>query len=107
MVREIIDMLDQLGIDKVHLLGEVSRGWGGMVLAAEYSERMHSVRGGLICFLRRSKFFSMVILSRPEGIHTLGPEGWTRGLFITDLSLRLKVLISLNGLLIIKINLMA
>lgn len=83
MLKEIIDMLDQLGIDKVHFLGESTSGMLGMALAARYPDRLHSL---IICssptYLppAASKFFSMGMPSWQEAIRTLGSEGWARAL---------------------------
>ena len=83
MLAEIIDMLDQLNIDKVHFLGESTSGMLGMALAAKYPERLHSL---IICssptFLPPGamKLFSMGMGSWQEAIRTLGSEGWAREL---------------------------
>jgi len=83
MLKEIIDMLDQLGIDKVHFLGESTSGMLGMALAAKYPERLYSL---IICssptYLppAASTFFSMGMASWQEAIRTLGSEGWARAL---------------------------
>jgi pimeloyl-ACP methyl ester carboxylesterase len=79
MLAEIIDMLDQLKIDKIHFLGESTSGMLGMALAAKYPERLHSL---IICssptYLPPAamKFFSMGMGSWQEAIRTLGSEGW-------------------------------
>jgi pimeloyl-ACP methyl ester carboxylesterase len=83
MLKEIIDMLDQLGIEKVHFLGESTSGMVGMALAAKYPERLHSL---IICSSpthlppEAMKFFSMGTSSWQEAIRTLGSEGWAREL---------------------------
>jgi pimeloyl-ACP methyl ester carboxylesterase len=79
MLREIIDMLDQLKIDKIHFLGESTSGMLGMAFAAKYPERLHSL---IICssptYLPPAamKFFSMGMGSWQEALRTLGSEGW-------------------------------
>ena len=83
MLAEIVDMLDQLGIEKVHFLGESTSGMLGMAFAAKYPERLHSL---IICssptYLPPAamKFFSMGMGSWQEAIRTLGSEGWARAL---------------------------
>jgi pimeloyl-ACP methyl ester carboxylesterase len=83
MLSEIVDMLDQLHIDKIHFLGESTSGMLGMAFAAKYPERLHSL---IICssptFLPPAAmtFFSMGMGSWQEAIRTLGSEGWAREL---------------------------
>ena len=83
MLAEIVDMLDQLGIDKIHFLGESTSGMLGMAFAAKYPERLHSL---IICssptYLPPAAmtFFSMGMGSWQEAIRTLGSEGWARAL---------------------------
>jgi len=83
MLRELIDMLDQLKIDKIHFVGESTSGMLGIAFAAKYPERLHSL---IICssptYLPPAalKFFSMGTGSWQEAIRTLGSEGWAREL---------------------------
>jgi pimeloyl-ACP methyl ester carboxylesterase len=43
ILSEIVDFLDQLGIQKEHFLGEATSGAVGEVLAAMYPERVASL----------------------------------------------------------------
>jgi pimeloyl-ACP methyl ester carboxylesterase len=83
MLAEIIDMLDQLGLQKVHFLGESTSGMLGMALAAKYPDRLHSL---IICSSPTHlpsatvKFLSMGYDTWQEAVRTLGSEGWARAL---------------------------
>jgi pimeloyl-ACP methyl ester carboxylesterase len=83
LLAEIIDMLDQLGLQKVHFVGESTSGMVGMALAVKYPERLHSL---IICNgpshlpPAASEFFSMGLGSWQEALRTLGSEGWARAL---------------------------
>jgi len=43
ILEEIIDTMDQLGLEKVHFLGESTSGILGCALAAKYPSRLHSL----------------------------------------------------------------
>ncbi|KAF2849262.1 alpha/beta-hydrolase [Plenodomus tracheiphilus IPT5] len=43
IIGEIVDTLDQLGVRKVHFLGESTSGMLGEILAAKHPERLHSL----------------------------------------------------------------
>ena len=82
-IAELVDMLDQLGLDKIHLLTESTAGMVGMKFAAVHPERLHS----LILFTSPAylppatlKNFAMGLGSWGEAIETLGPEAWAHQL---------------------------
>ncbi|OQV05098.1 hypothetical protein CLAIMM_09891 [Cladophialophora immunda] len=79
IVDEIVDFLDQLGVQKVHFLAEATSGEIGMIFAARYPNRITSLVTmsspsmlppaaiDLFCVGRRSW---------PEAVIELGPRGW-------------------------------
>lgn len=79
MLAEIVDTLDQLGILKVHFLGESTSGMLGEAFAAKFPDRLYSLT---ICssptHLRPSalELFSFGFSSWPEACRQLGPKGW-------------------------------
>lgn len=79
IISEIIDTLDQLGLDKVHFLGESTSGMLGISLAAKHPDRLHSLT---ICssppFLPPAalKLFAFGHSSWPEACRVLGARGW-------------------------------
>ncbi|KAI0121270.1 Alpha/Beta hydrolase protein [Xylariales sp. AK1849] len=83
ILGEIIDLLDQLGIDKVHFLGESTSGMLGMALAAKYPQRLHSL---VICssptYLPQQALDSFAFGFRdwPTALRTLGSRGWGRAI---------------------------
>ena len=86
MLAEIIDMLDQLKIEKVHFLGESASGMIGIALAAKYPHRLHSL---ITCSTPShlppgfTKFAAFGYKDWPECVRTLGSEGWARKLAST------------------------
>jgi pimeloyl-ACP methyl ester carboxylesterase len=83
MLAEIIDMLDQLKIQRVHFVGESTSGELGIALAVRYPERLHSL---ITCSSpshlppRLAKFLAVGMESWPHAVRTLGSEGWAREL---------------------------
>lgn len=83
VLAEIVDTLDQLGLDKVHFLGESTSGMLGEALAAKYHHRLHSL---IICssptHLPESalSLFAFGHSSWPEACRTLGSRGWAQAL---------------------------
>lgn len=83
ILEEIIDMLDQLGIDKVHFLGESTSGMLGEALAAKHPERLHSL---VICSAPTHlppsalQFFAFGLENWPVACRALGARGWTERL---------------------------
>lgn len=83
MLAEIIDMLDQLKIDKVHFIGESTSGELGIALAVKYPERLHTL---ITCSSpshlppASAQFLALGHKSWPEAIKTLGSAGWAREL---------------------------
>lgn len=79
MLEDIINTLDQLGIDKVHYLGESTAGIFGDFLAAKYPHRMHSVTicgSPLVLNEAARKSLSYGYTSCVESIKQLGARGW-------------------------------
>jgi pimeloyl-ACP methyl ester carboxylesterase len=83
ILQEIVDTLDQLGLKRVHFLGESTSGMLGEALAAKYSERLHSL---IICssptYLPPAalRLFSFGHPSWPDACRTLGSRGWAEEL---------------------------
>ncbi|KAH6976468.1 Alpha/Beta hydrolase protein [Ilyonectria sp. MPI-CAGE-AT-0026] len=83
ILDEIIDTLDQLGIEKVHFLGESTSGMLGEVLAAKYPHRLLSL---VICssptHLPESalQLFAFGHADWPTACRTLGSRGWAEAL---------------------------
>jgi pimeloyl-ACP methyl ester carboxylesterase len=80
---EIIDMLDQLKLDKVHFLGESTSGMVGEILAVKYPDRLHSL---IICssptYLppAATKMFAFGYEDWPTACRKLGARGWAERL---------------------------
>lgn len=80
---EIIDMLDQLNLDKVHFLGESTSGMVGEILAVKYPHRLHSL---IICssptYLPPAaiKMFAFGYEDWPTACRKLGGRGWAERL---------------------------
>jgi pimeloyl-ACP methyl ester carboxylesterase len=74
-----VDTLDQLGLEKVHLLGESTSGMLGEAFAAKYPSRLHTLT---ICssptYLPPAALdlFSFGHSSWPEACRKLGSRGW-------------------------------
>lgn len=83
IVDEIKDTLDQLGIDKVHFIGESTSGMLAAIMAATYPERVSSVT---ICSspthlpLAAQQFLAFGMQSWPEACRQLGSRGWAERL---------------------------
>jgi len=80
---EILDTMDQLGIQKFHFLGESTSGMVGEALAARYPERLHSL---ITCSSPTHlpppalALFSFGHSSWPEACRNLGSRGWGEAL---------------------------
>jgi pimeloyl-ACP methyl ester carboxylesterase len=79
MLAEIVAMLDQLSIRKVHFLGESTSGELGIAFAVKYPDRLHS----LITTSSPShlppasaKFLALGHETWPLAVRTLGSAGW-------------------------------
>ena len=83
ILSDILDTLDQLGIQKVHFLGESTSGILGEIFAARHPERLLSL---IVCssptHLPKSTqdFLAMGQASWPEACRTLGSRGWAEAL---------------------------
>jgi len=83
LLSEIIDTIDQLGLDKVHFLGESTSGMVGEALAARHPERLHSLT---ICasptYLPPPalNLFAFGHASWPTACRELGSRGWAEAL---------------------------
>ncbi|UPK94166.1 hypothetical protein LCI18_005101 [Fusarium solani-melongenae] len=83
ILDEITDMLDQLGVDKVHFFGESTSGMLGEALAAKHPERLLSL---VICssptHLPPSalEFFAFGQPDWPTACRVLGSRGWADAL---------------------------
>lgn len=75
--------MDQLGVQKVHFLGESTSGMVGEALAAKHPERLHSL---IICssptYLppQALSLFSFGLPSWPDACRILGSRGWGEAL---------------------------
>ncbi|EMF10379.1 alpha/beta-hydrolase [Sphaerulina musiva SO2202] len=83
LLEEILDLLNCLGIDKVHFLGESTSGMLAEALAAKHPERLHSIT---VCssptHLPPSalNLFSFGHDDWPTACRTLGSRGWAEAL---------------------------
>lgn len=83
ILEEIVDTFDQLGLEKVHFLGESTSGMIGEALAARYPQRLHSL---IICSSPTHlspaalELFAFGHKSWPEACQKLGPHGWGKRL---------------------------
>jgi pimeloyl-ACP methyl ester carboxylesterase len=79
ILSEIVDTLDQLGLQKVHFIGESTSGMLGEAFAAKFSNRLFSLT---ICssptYLPPAalELFSFGHSSWPEACRRLGSRGW-------------------------------
>lgn len=79
ILEEIIDTFDQLGLPKVHFLGESTSGMLGEALAAKYPDRLYSLT---ICSspthlpATALDLFAFGYKSWPEACRELGSRGW-------------------------------
>jgi pimeloyl-ACP methyl ester carboxylesterase len=83
VIGEIVDTLDQLGIDKVHFIGESTSGMLGEALAALYPDRLLSLT---ICSSPTHlpppalKTFAFGCSDWPTACRQLGSRGWAEAL---------------------------
>ncbi|KAF5844769.1 hypothetical protein GGP41_008754 [Bipolaris sorokiniana] len=83
IIGEIIDTLDQLGLQKVHFLGESTSGMLGEILAARHPERLLSLT---ICSSPTHlpppalQMFAFGHKDWPTACRQLGARGWTEAL---------------------------
>lgn len=83
ILSDILDTLDQLGIQKVHFFGESTSGILGEIFAARYPERLLSLA---VCSSpthlppATQDFLAMGEASWPEACRTLGSRGWAQAL---------------------------
>lgn len=83
ILLEITDTMDQLGVERVHFLGESTSGMVGEALAAKYPSRLHSL---IICssptFLPPAalSMFAFGYSSWPEACRKMGSRGWAEAL---------------------------
>ncbi|EOA89787.1 hypothetical protein ACJQWK_02794 [Exserohilum turcicum] len=83
ILGEIVDTLDQLGIEKVHFLGESTGGMLGEILAAQFPERLLSLT---ICSTPTHlpppalRLFAFDEKDWPTACRQLGSRGWTEAL---------------------------
>jgi pimeloyl-ACP methyl ester carboxylesterase len=83
IIGEIIDTLDQLGLQKVHFLGESTSGILGEILAAQHPERLLSLT---VCssptYLPPAalQLFAFGHEDWPTACRRLGARGWTEAL---------------------------
>jgi len=83
MLAEIVDMLDQLKIDKVHFVGESTSGELGVALAVKYPHRLHSlitISSPTHLPAKSCEFLALGRESWPKAVAELGSEGWAREL---------------------------
>lgn len=83
LLEEIVDILDQLGLDKVHFVGESTSGMLGEALAARYPARLHSL---ITCSApshlpeQALKLFAFGYEDWPSAVLKLGSRGWATAL---------------------------
>ena len=83
IIEEVVDTLDQLGVEKVHFLGESTSGMLGEILAAKHPERLHSLT---VCstptYLPPAalKLFAFDKKDWPTACRELGARGWAEAL---------------------------
>ncbi|KAH7133880.1 Alpha/Beta hydrolase protein [Dactylonectria macrodidyma] len=83
IIDEIKDTLDQLGIERVHFVGESTSGMLAEIFAATYPGRVHSV---IVCSspthlpLAAQQFLAFGKSSWPAACRELGSRGWAEQL---------------------------
>jgi len=83
ILAEIVDTLDQLGLEKVHFVGESTSGMLGQALAARHPDRLHSL---IVCssptYLPPPalELFAFGKSSWPAACRELGSRGWAEAL---------------------------
>lgn len=83
ILDEIVDTLDQLGLEKVHYLGESTGGIWGEFLAARNPERLHSLTicsSPLYMPVAAQEMLAFGQPSWPEACRKLGSRGWGEAL---------------------------
>jgi len=83
IVGEIVDFLDQLGIEKCHFLGESTSGELGHALAALHPDRVATlITSSSPTYLPADKrqFLAMGHASWPEAVIQIGSRGWAEAL---------------------------
>jgi pimeloyl-ACP methyl ester carboxylesterase len=87
IISEIVDTLDQIGVEKVHLLGESTSGFISMIFAARYPERVLSL---ILCssptYLPQAALdlFAFGKKDWPAACRELGSRGWAQALSNTS-----------------------
>lgn len=83
IIGEIVDLLDQFGLEKVHFLGESTGGMLGEILAATYPERVSSLT---VCSTpthlppQALALFAFGRQTWPAALRELGARGWAEEL---------------------------
>jgi pimeloyl-ACP methyl ester carboxylesterase len=83
ILAEMLDTLDQLGVEKVHFLGESTGGILGEIFAAKYPERLHSLT---VCSTpthlpaEALQLFAFGRKDWPTACRELGSKGWAEEL---------------------------
>jgi pimeloyl-ACP methyl ester carboxylesterase len=83
ILAETLDTLDQLGVEKVHFLGESTGGILGEIFAAKYPERLHSLT---VCSTpthlpaEALQLFAFGRRDWPTACRELGSKGWAEEL---------------------------
>lgn len=83
ILDEIVDTLDQLGLEKVHFLGESTGGIWGEFLAARNPERLHSLTicsSPLYMPVAAQEMLAFGHSSWPAACRELGSRGWAKAL---------------------------
>ncbi|KAF9883122.1 hypothetical protein FE257_004071 [Aspergillus nanangensis] len=83
ILSEIVDTLNQLGIEKVHFIGESTSGMLGEALAAKFPNRLYSltiISSPLYLPPAALNLFSFGHSSWPEACRQLGSRGWAEHL---------------------------
>jgi Predicted hydrolases or acyltransferases (alpha/beta hydrolase superfamily) len=83
ILSEIVDTLDQLGIEKVHFIGESTSGMLGEAFAAKFPNRLHSltvISSPSYLPPEALTLFSFGHSSWPEACRRLGSGGWAEHL---------------------------
>jgi len=83
MLAEIINVLEQLKIDKIHFVGESTSGELGVALAVKYPRRLYcliKVSSPTHLPAKSCEFLALGRESWPKAVAQLGSEGWAREL---------------------------
>ncbi|KAJ5556347.1 hypothetical protein N7494_000262 [Penicillium frequentans] len=79
ILSEIVDTLDQLGIERVHFIGESTSGMLGQALAAKFPNRLYSltiISSPSYLPPEALSLFSFGHSNWPEACRKLGSQGW-------------------------------